>query len=197
VLCRLDAAAPGAGDIVVGAHFDIVDVGMGVVDDWSGAALLPSLYQSLQSRPHKHRFVFIGFAGEETGLYGSRQYVAKLSSEEREATRAMINLECLGTSPPKVWASRADRRLFEAYQKVAVAMGIAPDAVNVEKVGDDDSHPFLNAKIPVLTIHSIVQETLRLLHSSRDTLKAVNPVDYYTSYRLTAAYLAYLDSVLE
>jgi hypothetical protein len=34
--------------IVAGGHVDFVNEGQGVVDNWSGAALLPSLYQSLK-----------------------------------------------------------------------------------------------------------------------------------------------------
>ena len=47
VICAL----PGQSDaqIVVGGHFDFVDRGQGVVDNWSGCSLLPSLYQSLKS----------------------------------------------------------------------------------------------------------------------------------------------------
>lgn len=197
VICTLASADAEAGVIVVGGHFDLVATGMGAVDDWSGAALLPSLYQSLKNRPRRHRFVFIGFAAEEQGLYGSAEYVKKLSREERAGTRAMINLECLGTGPPKVWAHRADKRLLEAYIQVSGALHLEAAGSNVEKVGDDDSHPFLDAKIPVLTIHSITQETVGLLHNDRDQVAAINPSDYYTAYRLIASYLAYLDSLLE
>jgi Peptidase family M28 len=73
VICTLTGETDRV--IVVGAHFDLVDRGIGAVDDWSGAALLPSLYQSLASKPRRHRFVFIGFAAEEIGLYGSKEYV--------------------------------------------------------------------------------------------------------------------------
>ena len=197
VICTLSTADDEAGVIVVGAHFDLAAAGMGVVDDWSGAALLPSLYESLQSTPRRHRFVFVGFAAEEQGLYGSAEYVKKLSREEKARMRAMINLECLGVSPPKVWAHRADKRLLEAYIKVSGALHLQAIGVNVEKVGDDDSHPFLEAGIPMLTIHSITQENLNLLHSFRDQLPAVNSEDYYTAYRLIATYLGYLDSLLE
>src|ERR1700756_5518717 len=38
-----------AQTIIVGAHFDHVSDGYGVVDNWSGASLLPSLFQSLVS----------------------------------------------------------------------------------------------------------------------------------------------------
>jgi hypothetical protein len=57
-------------EIVVGAHFDKVDEGAGVVDNWSGSSLLSSLYQGLAAKPRKHKFVFIAFSGEEKGLLG-------------------------------------------------------------------------------------------------------------------------------
>ena len=60
VICVL----PGdtADEIVIGAHFDHVPAGSGVVDNWSGASLLPSLFQSLVGSRHKHAFVFVGFS---------------------------------------------------------------------------------------------------------------------------------------
>jgi hypothetical protein len=196
VICTLAASDPGGGTIVVGGHYDHVDPGMGAVDDWSGAALLPSLYQSLNRKPRRHRYVFVAFSGEERGLYGSRQYVRSLSESERTSVQAMINLECLGLTPPKVWASRADKRLLTAYAVVVQALGVAPGAVNVDGVGDDDSHPFLDAKIPVLTIHSLTPVTLGILHSARDQVSAIRPEEYYTAYCVAATMLAYLDTFL-
>src|SRR5207302_2060459 len=69
VTCTL--AGDGAGTIVVGAHYDLVDRGMGIVDDWSGAALLASLYESLNHSRRHHDFEFVAFAAEEHGLLGS------------------------------------------------------------------------------------------------------------------------------
>lgn len=193
VICTLKGQDPSAGVIVVGGHFDLITRGMGAVDDWSGAVLLPSLYESLKSRPRRHDFVFVGFAAEETGLNGSREYVKALTPPQRAAIHAMINLECLGLAQPKVWASRADPHLLEAYARVANALHMQFAGVNVEKVGDDDSHPFRDAKIPVLTIHSVTQETLGILHTPQDNISAIDADDYYAAYRLTAMLLAYLD----
>jgi Iap family predicted aminopeptidase len=195
IVCTLDPV--NAAAIVVGAHFDFVDRGAGAIDDWSGAALLPSLYQNLKDAPHRHRFIFIAFAGEEIGLLGSSQYVRKLTRPEKAATRAMINLECLGLTNPKVWGSRADPKLFAAYLRAAAAANVRAEVVNVDKLGDDDSHPFLSAGIPVLTIHSITSADFALLHSPGDNLKAIHPQDYYNAYRVAAVYLAYLDSKLD
>lgn len=110
--------------------------------------------------------------------------------------RAMVNLECLGLTPPKVWAHRADKGLLESYLRVANALQVPPAGVNVDNVGDDDSRAFLNAKIPVITIHSVTQETWPILHINRDQVQAINPEHYYTAYRLVATYLTYLDSSL-
>jgi Zn-dependent M28 family amino/carboxypeptidase len=195
VICTLNGTDPAAGVIVVGGHFDLITAGMGAIDDWSGSVMLPSLYQSLKGQPRRHDYVFVAFAAEETGLHGSHEYVNKLTNEQRLTIRAMINLECLGLEGPKVWGSRADPKLLEAYARVIGALHIPPAVVNVEKVGMDDSYPFHDAKIPTLTIHSITQKTLPWLHSSQDKASAIRPEDYYATYRAVATLLAYLDSM--
>jgi len=43
-------------------------------------------------------------------------------------------------------------------------------------------------------LHSITQQTLSILHSPNDNIGKIHFSDYYDSYRLIAAYLAYLDS---
>lgn len=194
VMCTL----PGedAETIIVGAHFDFVERGQGMVDNWSGAALLPSLYETLKSELLHHTFRFVGFAGEEQGLAGSTRYVKELNATERTNLRAYINLECLGLSPVSVWASRADPVLLRRWTEIAGALKMPVAAVNVEQVGDDDSHPFLRAKVPVITIHSLTQETLPLLHTRRDQAAAVDMNRYYDAYRAVAFYLRYLDDKL-
>ena len=193
VVCSLPSPDPGAAEIVIGGHFDFIPEGSGAVDDWSGVVLLPSLYQTLKDKPRKHTYVFVAFAAEETGLQGSTEYVTRLSKQQRAEIRAMINLECVGLASPKVWASRADKHLLAGYTHVARTLGIAVQAVNPDDIGDDDSHPFLNARIPVLTVHSVTMETLPILHTTRDQLNVIHAADYYATYRLTAAFLEYLD----
>jgi hypothetical protein len=60
LICAL--AGDSDSEIIVGGHLDSIELGMGAVDDWSGAVLLPSLYQSLENTPRYHRFVFVAFA---------------------------------------------------------------------------------------------------------------------------------------
>ena len=181
--------------IVVGAHFDLVERGQGVVDNWSGAALLPSLYQGLVSTPRAHTFVFVAFAGEEKGLLGSRAYTKRI--EDRSRIRAMVNLDTLGLSDTKVWASHADPELVNWIGVAAGNMKLPIGAVNVDKVGSSDSESFRDLRIPAITIHSLTQDTLRILHSPQDKMEALHLEEYYRSYRLILGYLAILDQKLE
>lgn len=195
VICDLGGETGDA--IVVGAHYDFVSNrgGNGMVDDWSGVAALASLFETLKKSPRHHTFRFVAFAQEESGLGGSEQFVHDRKTNETHGVQAFVNLECLGLSEPKVWANRADRRLAMDLLRAAQATQIPLAGMNVDFVGDDDSRSFLWKRIPVITIHSLTQETFPVLHGPGDQLKAVNGKYYYDAYRLAAFYLAYLDEV--
>jgi Zn-dependent M28 family amino/carboxypeptidase len=183
--------------IIVGAHFDFVNKGKGVVDNWSGASLLPSLYQSIKATPRRHTFIFVGFTDEELGLVGSRYYLRQLSKEEIRKISAMVNLDSLGTGPTKVESDRAEKRLTNALAAVAQTFKLPVSIVNVHQVGLSDSDSFQDKKVPSINIHSVTNITLPILHSAEDQMSAIRITDYYDSYRLIAAYLAYLDETLD
>jgi Iap family predicted aminopeptidase len=190
---------PGRTDreIVVGAHFDYVDRGKGVVDNWSGASMLPSLLEVVEKEPREHTYVFIGFTDEEKGLVGSHDYVQHLSKEERAKISAMINFDTLGLAPTEVWASHADQGLLDALGMVAQGMKLPLSVMNVDNVGESDSESFRDKKIPSMTIHSVTQKTWPILHSSKDTIAEINRDDYLQTYRLMAGYVVYLDQYLD
>ncbi|MGH9447434.1 MAG: M28 family metallopeptidase, partial [Terriglobia bacterium] len=170
--------------------------GMGEVDDWSGASMLPSLYQALAALPRKHTFLFIGFTEEEKGLVGSRFYVRHLPPGSVKAIRAMVNLECLGLSTPKVWSDHAGPKLLSSLFAVARNLRIPLEGIDLERIGRDDAESFRSRKIPTITIHSLTQDTIHIMHTPRDNFSAINMTDYDESYRLVAAYLAHLDATL-
>jgi Zn-dependent M28 family amino/carboxypeptidase len=195
VICTLKGTDEAT--IVVGAHYDKVGIGHGVVDNWSGVSLLPSFFQGLQAKPRRLTFVFVGFASEEDGLVGSKFYVDRLSKEQRQAIRAMVNLDSLGLSDTKVWLSRADKNLAAAAFKVARFLNLRLGAVNVDQVGLSDAGSFRERKIPSIDFHSVTQETLPILHSMRDTFSVIRLPEYQNSYTLLAAYLTFLDASAE
>jgi len=190
---------PGSSDkaIIVGAHFDHISKGDGVVDNWSGASLLPSLYEAVRVEPRKHTYVFIGFTDEERGEVGSRFYARQMTKEQVAATDAMVNMDTLGLAPTEVWVSHSDKGLTGALAYIAKQLNLPVSGVNVEQVGSTDSVQFSERKIPSITIHSLTQETwnAHILHTSKDKASAMRLDDYYQTYRLLAAYLVFLDQV--
>jgi hypothetical protein len=194
LICTL----PGQTDqiIVVGAHTDKVNAGHGVVDNWSGASLLPSLYYSLDAQPRHYTYLFIGFTGEEKGMLGSDYYVHHLTPDQRAKIVAMVNMDTLGVGPSKVWASHADDALLRALYATAERVKLPVSVSNVDRLGSTDSESFAEFKIPRITIHSVTRQTWPILHSDKDKMSVVKIDDYYDSYRLIAAYLAYLDTSL-
>lgn len=191
VICVL----PGSADavIVVGAHFDHVDAGDGVIDNWSGASMLPSLYQALKAQPRKHTFIFVAFTAEEKGLVGSRFYVSSLTPDQVKKIDAMVNMDTLGLGPTEVWASRSDQKLVRALNGMARALELPLTGQNVDGVGESDEESFIQRRVPTITIHSLTPATLPVLHSSGDNYSAIHFNDYYSSYRLLCGYLALLD----
>ena len=196
VICVLPGET--AEVIVVGAHTDKVDdFGDGVVDNWTGAALLPSLVYSLSAQPRHHTLIFVGFSGEEKGLVGSRYYVDHLTNEKRAHIEGMVNFDSLGLGPTEVWASHADKVLLDALAAVAFASRLPVTTMNVDDLGTADSESFARYHIPRITLHSVTQKTWPILHSPFDKMAAIKMNDYYDSYRLIAEYLAYLDDALK
>lgn len=196
-LPNLICLLPGSSGrvIIVGAHFDRVSVGDGVVDNWSGASLLPSLYEAVKMAPRKHTYLFIGFTDEEQGEVGSRFYVRQMTKEQITMTDAMVNMDTLGLAPTEVWASHSDRQLTGALINVAKQLNFAITGVDVDQIGSSDAEQFAERRIPRITIHSLTQETwnARILHTSKDRISAIRLDDYYQTYRLLAAYIAFLD----
>jgi hypothetical protein len=196
VICVL----PGTSGkvVLVGAHFDRTPQGDGVVDNWSSASLLPSLYEAVKVEPRRHTYIFIGFTDEEQGEIGSRFYVRQMTKEQVAATDAMVNMDTLGLGPTEVWASHSDKQLTSTLGYIASQLNLHVTGMNVEQIGSTDSEQFAERKIPRITIHSLTQQTFNagIIHTAKDNFSAMRLDDYYQTYRLISAYLAYLDLFL-
>lgn len=198
VICTL----PGGSDeeLIVGAHYDHVAAGRGVADNWSGASLLPSLYESVKSQSRKHTILFIGFAEEEKGLVGSRYYAGEMGKPEAKKIRLMINLDTLGLGPLLLWGAHSDAKIVKALE--APGPGAVPDINPVAGLGsdrraDEDSSSFRKLHIPTLMLHSITPDKFYILHSANDNVLQIRLDDYYRSYQIAARYVAYLDGKLD
>jgi hypothetical protein len=197
-LPNLSCTLPGRTKalIVVGAHFDKVRHGDGVIDNWTGAALLPSLFRSLAKAERHHSFEFVGFSAEEVGLIGSKSFVDSLDDVDRARIRAMVNLDTLGLGPVRVEANHSDEELVCYFFVASRTTALPVHALTFGRGLTSDFEPFMQAGIPVVDFSSYRRGWSEILHTRRDTLAAVDRAAYYESYRVLAVYLALLDGGL-
>ncbi len=196
LICVLPGETPEI--ILIGAHYDHVAAGDGVVDNWAGASMLPILFEDLSHTSHrKHTLVFLGFSGEEDGLVGSRAYVKGQSQAELAKIGAVLIIDTLGLGPTEVWVNRSNQGLLQGLFGTATLMSLPLSGMNVDQIGESDEEAFIPKHIPTITVHSLTTQTLPILHSKRDNMSALKMDDYYNSYKLLRGYLTVLDRSLE
>ena len=100
----------------------------------------------------------------------------------------------------RAWKSRQLSDLWYSILAAALLTGakatnLPLNGMNVDQVGSSDSEQFVKRNIPRITFHSLTQQTwdANILHTKKDQISQINLNDYYQSYCLITAYLAYID----
>ena len=109
MICGLHGTGDHPRRIVVGAHFDC-NGGDGIIDDWSGAVLLPTLFEFVAGTHRRHAFEFVAFSAEEKGLLGSRAYLKSIPKSDRDQIAVVIVMDSLGLTPTKCWVKGSTAR---------------------------------------------------------------------------------------
>lgn len=190
IICRL-----GTGErdlVIVGAHYERTSSPQRPLDNWSGASLLPVIYQSLREKKRNHSFLFVAFADNGNNPTGAESFARHLSRSQLEHAEAMVNIDALGLSPTKVWAAHSDKELVHDLIVMVYALKLPASQIDIAALGSTDSDPFAARHIPQITIHSLTQQNVLNGASS-----AFRPNNYYDTYRLLCGYLAYLDQSLK
>jgi hypothetical protein len=180
--------------IVIGGHYDKVDVGQGTIDNATGVMMVVQLYRLLKDIPTDHTLVFIGFGREEEGLVGSGKYVGSLSREERSAIDAMINLDTLGVDGTFSWKNNSDRSLLDAIKAVAKRENYN---LTEQKLwgGDADSTSFRRAGIKAMTVFGASPDVIfEIIHSERDNFSSFSLEHYKNAFLLVGALVRQLDA---
>lgn len=96
VLAETTTGDPGSV-VMLGAHLDSVMDGPGINDNGSGVAMLLEIARWMASRRAEATVRFAFWAGEEEGLFGSRDYAQDLSDDEVDALAAYLNLDMVAS----------------------------------------------------------------------------------------------------
>ncbi len=209
---NVQAVLPGENDdeiILLGAHLDQVakQTGQsrsphGVIDDWSGIALLVKLYEHLKRHSDQHgrlnhTLVFVGFAYEESGLWGSESYVQQLAvKNELSHVKAMVNFECLGVSDLFTWDNGSTEWLEELGESVANRLnGVSLTRRMLTGVGAD-SVPFILKQRPAITFDSLSASDFGKIHTAEDNISNISNDKYRSAFRFATNYVLELDATL-
>lgn len=165
--------------VVIGAHLDHVGSQAGLLfpganDNASGSAGVLEIAKAFVSdkvRP-KRSIIFVLFASEEQGLFGSKHFVENLKVP-KEKIVAMLNLDCIGygdsiqvgngKSAPNLWqiAKEIDEKNFKLMVKDTWSGGGA------------DATPFHEKGIP--SLYFVSKYSYDHLHLPTDTVETLNP----------------------
>ncbi|MGH3565050.1 MAG: M20/M25/M40 family metallo-hydrolase [Pseudonocardia sp.] len=171
--------------VVVTAHLDSVNTAGGATapapgadDNGSGSAGVLAIAAALAEHPGSLDLRLILFGGEEQGLFGSLQYVQRLSDGERGRIRAVVNMDMIGTlntPTPAVLLEGATGSQHVIDALAEAAEEFTSLVVQTSRTPFNSDHvPFLQAGVPaVLTIEGADGANANV-HSAADTLDTID-----------------------
>lgn len=178
--------------IVVGAHYDKVSAGCGVLDNWTGVVIVANLYRYLSHFKTKKTFVFVAFDREEEGLFGSRAFAEAIPKERRSQYCSMVNFDSFGFGYPQVMLNTSTPLLAEFTKKVASDVNMPFHEAAIMNAGAD-SASFRVIGIPAITLHGMGNDWQKYLHTSNDNIKNVNVNSVFVGYNFGVLLLSNLD----
>ncbi|MCB0215453.1 MAG: M28 family peptidase [Chloroflexi bacterium] len=178
VLAELPGRDPDAGLVLAGAHLDSWDLAQGATDNGLGAAIVLEMARALAALPAslrpRRRMRFALWAAEETGLRGSKAYVAAHAGELGHHA-AVMNFDMTG-DPYGYWApGRADATTLLVWLAHRLApLGMRQD-LRHEAGLHSDHQPFMLAGVPVVALlGELGEQGGRYYHSVGDTFEKVS-----------------------
>jgi peptidase M28-like protein/PA domain-containing protein len=145
--------------VLVGGHLDGVgtdpngSVFAAANDNASGPAVTIEVARAMAASRASlsHSVVFVAFAGEEEGYYGSEAYVAQMAVAPGrvESLVAVLNLDVIGCCSDTLLVSNEAPDLQRRVRDAATKLGVASDATGS---GGSDQQSFARRRVPAVFI---------------------------------------------
>lgn len=127
----------------------------GVDDNASGLGVMLELAQRLSTQPLHYSLRFVALSGEEIGQQGSKDYLSRMTPEEKRNTLLVINLDSLivgshltfasGSHTPKAVARQTRDRAITLARHLGISSTTQPAR---------DEGPFDRAGFPLLSVRA-------------------------------------------
>ena len=213
VVGRVEGVVAADEWIIVGGHYDSRNTDItsttatpGADDNVSGCAGVIEVANAIVDWLPQRTIVFICYAGEEQGLYGSRDHVQKLADAgDLDRVTAVLNMDMIGWSPDATLGviaesvpGQGNMELANLLADSALAYAPALDPSQVVVASNSccsDHMPYVNAGRPgVLSIHRLRADT-PYYHRSSDTPENLGPHAQEIGSAIVAMNLAALVSL--
>ena len=209
VVARVPGTLGRGPVIVVSAHHDHLGIRNdsiynGADDDASGSVALLSLAAQLKARPPQHDVIFAWFEAEESGMLGSRAFVAE---PPVDSARIAVNLNLDMVSRQEggaLWVTGTAHYPFlrpiaeSVVDRTTIPIRFGHDTKGARPSDDwttaSDHAAFHRAKIPFLYLGV---EDHPDYHKPGDDANKVDPAFYAATVTYAAALLRALDARLE
>ncbi|HVP50231.1 MAG TPA: VWA domain-containing protein, partial [Candidatus Bathyarchaeia archaeon] len=171
VICTL----PGTdyGTILIAAPLEYDTRGDENQVGWGGVAMLPLLFESMNSAIHRHTLVFAAFSG--ANHQGAESFWKSLSDTERREFRGMVALDHLGRTWPGFSAPSNADTMARILPAAARALRYPAEPRPVDQVPESDATFFRSVHVPAITIFSNGYTTIGEAAEPASTLQTVMP----------------------
>ncbi len=179
--------------IVIGAHYDKVDLGCGAIDNWTGIVSIAHVYRAFRDLSPNKTLVFVAFGREEEGLIGSEAMAKAISKDDRKQYCAMVNIDSLGLGYPQVTDENSTFKMGQLAETLAEKMKV-PFSHSSFVGADSDAHSFKSRGIPTMDIHGLTSRWRSYLHSSSDNASNLRIESVYLGFRFVLAAVISIDT---
>lgn len=182
---------PGKPWLLVGAHLDTVPQGPGAEDNASGIGVLLAIAGATAERRTRLPLVLVAFGSEEPRgepddhHYGSRAYVAALTTAERRSLRGMVALDRVGVGAVVPVGSPAEPNALTDSLEAAGRQADVPTVLGLFELSSDHES-FVSAGLPGARLGSTPYVGY---HSDGDVVAVVERAQLRRTARLLAAWL--------
>lgn len=179
--------------IVIGAHYDKVDLGCGAIDNWTGIVSIAHVYRAFRDLSPNKTLVFVAFGREEEGLVGSAAMAREITKDNKKQYCAMVNIDSLGMGYPQVTDENSSFKMGQLAETLAEKMKL-PFSHSSFVGANSDAHSFKSKGIPTMDIHGLTSRWRSYLHSSSDSVANVRIESVYLGYRFVLAAVISIDT---
>lgn len=179
--------------VVIGAHYDKVSSGCGIIDNWSGIVILTRLYKTLKDAKTNKTYIFAAFDKEESGLQGSAAMAKAIPKEKRAGYCSMINFDSFGLGYPVVLENASSSKMTKLAKELGTELKVAVTPITVAGA-DSDSSSFKSKDIPAITISALNNKWPEFLHSSKDKIENTVVGSVRVGYYFGLAYVNKVES---